>query len=248
VGGIGGLAQPPAAPELTVSRRSVFKPLSDVVEDPEIFDRFVVACTRAISPYYTDADIKLRSLSIDQAHPLMRRVEQRRMRRANQLLASYQMRGVPPYCPIALANGPSRDVWLIWPPLVEPHAKRAYVINGHHRLRAAREAGVRRAQVITIEDVRARAPAAASRWRDVNEAKRRTLSDEGATTDLRDDLIRPSASFCRSRYFSFRSLEKLVDWCEWLANCPDRYLWNPETQMLDVVGQRPATGSDQAIV
>jgi hypothetical protein len=231
-GEAGGLAERPAPPEFSIDSKSRVEPLSSLVDD-STFERFLTACTRAISPHYADADIRMRTMPVSKSYPLMRKVEQRRVRRARELLSSMRQRRVLPYCPFALEVRPGSGVWLIYPPLVELHPKRALVINGHHRLIAAREAELKRVQVIAIEHVSARAPASPALWDDVGVAKARSSDHSDVVVDLRKDLVRPSASFCRSRYFHFAAFENLVGWCEWLANSDERWIWNPDTHLLE---------------
>jgi hypothetical protein len=233
-----GLAESPPPPELTVSASSFLKPLSELIGEKDL-EPFLVACTRAISPFYAHAQVRLRAMSVDKTFPLMRKVEQRRLKRARALLKSMRARRVAPYCPIALGDSKHLGIWLIYPPLVEPQARRTYVINGHHRLIAAREANIRRVQVLTVDRVDTPAPAAPTRWTDV--VATRSTDVRSAAIDLEEGLIRPSASFCRSRYFYFESEDRLAEWCRWLVRNPHQ-VWNPETRRLDPAGDAPNSG------
>jgi hypothetical protein len=212
--------------------------------DEDTLHRFLVRCTQAISPFYERAEIRLKVVSVAETFSLVSRVEQRRLKRAGDLLRSMRARGVPPYCPIALGNTADSGVWLIYPPLVEPQARRTYVINGHHRLIAARDSKIRRVQVISVESVVERAPAAGSRWADVDTTGFLSSARNARVADVKEGLVRPSASFCRSRYFYFESQEHLRDWCEWFARSADRWLWNPETQKLERVTGTSAPNAD----
>lgn len=233
---IGGIAAPPSPPSppapLAVTKSSLLEPLSTWLDEAEV-DGFLRSCTRAISPFYEQADVGLRSVAIKEVSALSRQVEQHRLKRANELLTSMRSRRVDPFGPIAIGHDADSEVWLIFPPIVEFHARRNYLINGHHRLTAAHEAKVRRVQLITIRNVTARAPAKpVRRWSQLARVRRWLPTREPKLVDLEGALVRPASSFFRSQFFYFETLDQLVNWCRWFSRTPIRYLWDPQTHRL----------------
>ncbi|MEX1142186.1 MAG: ParB N-terminal domain-containing protein [Thermoleophilaceae bacterium] len=195
-------------------------------------DRFVARCVEAVSPLYDGASPRLQSTPVRETYPLIRSLDSGRLDRAEKLLAEMRRRGLAPFAPMIIAQKPRNDAWVILPPVLERHALRTYVINGHHRLFAARSQGVKKVQAIVIHGVSEHAPASALRWREVQVSHAPPRDRNQTADDLKPDLVRPVASFLRSGYFCFASVDAAVRWCQWFAASTDRWLWDAESERL----------------
>jgi hypothetical protein len=215
-----------------VNEERFLKPLSDFLE-PEDVAGFLGACTRAISAFYAESEIALRKVALKDIRPVARKIEPARVRRARELLECTRAKDVELFAPIVVGADPASAVWLIFPPIVELHPKRAYLINGHHRLHVARAAGVKRVQVVTVKRVAARAPAEPALWRDVGVTSAWPWDEPPGISRLQEELVRPASSFFRSSYFHYDRLDSLLGWCTWMARSETNYGWNPIVPRLE---------------
>ncbi len=188
--------------------------LSSVVGD-DVSHRYLDRVTRAVWRGYEHCAITVKETPVANLSPVAHSVGANRLAFASTLLDRFHEAHLQPYEPVVLRAG--GIVKLVCPPLVEASRSGSYIMDGMHRVMAARQSQLDTITVTTASaDVFPALPTKPPRWSAV-EVRTRPRPLNEILPSYCDRNLRPTAAYFASAAFDYESLEALVAACESVA-------------------------------
>ncbi len=154
-------------------------------------------------------------IEIENCTPLSRYVDSERLARAIRLQELSTLAGSELYETIVLQEG--NEFHLIFPPIVEDLGTTIHLIDGTHRLFAARETGI---LSITVTSVRSGhlppLPCSPTRWQDIK-VTTENIPRSKKLQGLNPALFRPATDVYNSSAYVFGTLSELLNSCNCLT-------------------------------
>lgn len=168
------------------------------------------AVVKKVSPFYQECDIKIDELSLQSIIPLAHFAQSHRLERAMSLTRLLLKQKIDVYEPVLIRNVNSYQI--VMPPLVEVTAGGMHLIDGTHRILAARQQLLDRVMVIAIFGSLPPLPCDPSDWNAIRIVDDAKPLDE-ILRPLRRELFRPATSYFNGNAFKFLSKSELLEEC-----------------------------------
>nr|WP_296072744.1 hypothetical protein [uncultured Actinoplanes sp.] len=159
------------------------------------------------APYRT-ATVTTREVALAAMRPIARSVRDDRLELAARLLREFHTAGIAPYLSVLREN--ADGLRFVLPPIVEWHTCSYHVVDGMHRLFAARGQGLESVFALVVESSALPPPTLAPcEWAEVKVVDYAETRDEKFPGFVAD-LFRPTAKFLDARSGPFFSETQLL--------------------------------------
>jgi hypothetical protein len=159
---------------------------------------------------YSDAHVAITQIPLCDTHPLSRAVRPLRVRCAATLLARMQDEGLRVFDPVIVKTLGARPWRLILPPILETRGSSHFVVDGVHRLYAARSGGRLHVRAVAMVGVLTPFPSQPRTWEELTVVKAR-LSPRDMMGTYEERFFRPvAARLSRLHFSSRRELDDFV--------------------------------------
>ena len=166
---------------------------------------------KRISNHYIECEVRLSRLAVTSITPLAHYVVEDRLVRAETALKRMIEMGLTPYEPFVLKQ--TTNFRLIWPPLVEKSRRGVHLIDGTHRLVAARNEGIKDVSVAMAEGIEfPPLPCDPFNWEGIRlNHKQRPIHE--ILRPFNKALFRPATTYFNSEEFIFDLMTEVTQYC-----------------------------------
>lgn len=169
---------------------------------------------RAAWPGYADAPIRQEEVPLSRIQPLSERLRWIRLHRAERLIEAMLAAAIDPFVSLVIHDHAKALPWrVVLPPIAEWHTGSLVLVDGVHRLAAARLLGLETVRLVTVSEVAVPPPATPKSWDELEIVDER-LSSAEMMGRFEPGRFRPVArAVGRLHFASSRELDR------WLATC-----------------------------
>jgi len=113
--------------------------------------------------FYGSATITIDNANVNDIRPVSDYIVNFKLQQIKEMIYLYNQRGWPLFVPCAIRLG-NKNASIVVPPIVEEHDGTLYIAEGHTRMFALRDMGIKQARVVIVRGVKKALPLEPTTW------------------------------------------------------------------------------------